>query len=278
MGFIQIVDFNISNSYTYFLTQSASGTNDLDIRPPNQTYWYNGYTMRYQQGASGRMPDTSQLPIDSPAFPSHAYAGVDHYLQEVRFHAQFRTSVVVAGGWAQPYPSTGGYMPGYPIALSTAQWHLDGSAENMTNINDPANATLDTTTNRANWNVSLASGDGPSPDSLPGVNGPWTAPGAGGPTYLTWSNNAANDLASFASDATLAGIIPGAAGGHGSGEVSAPAQPSGAELPGGPRTYATWALTLALPAPAAVLIIPPELSALDSPTAPAHRKARAIAL
>lgn len=192
MGFIQIVNYNISETYTNGTVKSASGTNNLDVSSSAQSYFYHNYTIKFNQGTTSVMPINSTLPQDSPLDAAYYSSGLSGYLQQLQFHAQFNTSLVVAGGWLAGSSETVG---GYPIALSTAQWHLDGLATNTVNQANPAGANYNTTTDPPNWSVQMAAGAGPSPATLPGANAPWIANGDGKTSYLSWSGNTGTTLA-----------------------------------------------------------------------------------
>ena len=198
--FVQTVDFSISRSYTNGVTDSAAGTNNLDIGQLNITYHYNDYEMRLGRGATSQIPINNALPQDSPGFRAPNSTGPASYLKQMRFHAEFDTHLVVDNGWQSNGPS----VPSKPIALSTSTWHLDGAADNTANIANPGGASQATTLNMANWLIKLAAGAGPSPPSLPGTNTPWTAPGDGTRKYLIWNGNSFTSLGTLAATAGLA--------------------------------------------------------------------------
>lgn len=229
IGTVQVVDASMRRAYTDGNSYGASGTDDLDNLPEWPSYWYQDQsrTYRYAKGTTGSFT-ASNLPSDAPYSAAPVSKG-SGFLQTTSMYMQFDTHLVLAGGW---YPN-GPEVPGYPIALSTAQWHLDGEAVNNANQLNPGTASVATTTNMVNWTVGLASGSGPSPASLPGTNGPWTATGDGVRKYITYDGNLYTTLEPLNSSG---------------GSVGAALSDSGAAR-GGPGAYNRWDRAVALLVP-----------------------------
>ncbi len=201
MGYIQLIDITRSASYTDGTFKHSSGTSLFDSPKGQSSLWYLQYNIYVESGSTTNIPMSpgtlAQPPSDSPMFAPLAY--VENllswgYLQSIRFHYQFQTSLAVQGGWLP-----GGHpgIDGIPIAMSTAQWHMDGSADNTANILNPGSASTASTTAIANWVANMAIGAGPSPTSLPGTNVAWTAAGDGIPKYLTWNGNVDDNRSAY---------------------------------------------------------------------------------
>ena len=92
-----------------------------------------------------------------------------------------------------PSPQPGSpAVPGLPVGLSTAKWHLRGTATIKAGINNSPNASANTaaTLDLSNWTVAVDFGAGVSPVQPP-ANTPsaWPATGDGIPSYLSWVGN-----------------------------------------------------------------------------------------
>ena len=196
MGTIQTLDHTSGSAiYTNGYSKAAEASNVLDIETLTQGYW-----IAHEPIANNGVATALPAPVpgqytaytDSPflAEPAKKVGPTQtHYLQTLYFDIQAQTHLAVAGGFL---PSGGPSVDGYPIALSTATWHLQGRAGNTFNLANPNSATSATTLNMTNWaaQLDLASGPGPLPSSLPGAaNARWTAPGDMVTKYLSWVGN-----------------------------------------------------------------------------------------
>ena len=187
MGFVQILDsvFSLA-SFTKGTGDLVSATNALDDLATWQSYFYQDFSKVVPQGATVTLGGPNNVPYDSPSYAGMPMTNGQGWLITMCDYSQFSTSVAVCGGQMSP---GGDYILGYPIGLSTAQWHVAISATNVGNKNAPSDANLSSTSNMSLWQASLGIGNGPMPSQLPGANVPWSAPGDGKSRYLSWSTD-----------------------------------------------------------------------------------------
>jgi hypothetical protein len=173
IGFIQTLDsFQYSNTYNNGYFDSVAGSSLLDSTQTNLVW--------YSPNAHGRVNAGGTANITSSDTPENTMLNVNPgppigFMTAATMSAQFQTHVVVYGGWSG-WQTNAPVVPGVPIALSTAAWHLYGNVSGLLT---------------ATPTVSLGAGSGPLPTPLPGPNAAWTSTGDGVAKYLSWNGNAA---------------------------------------------------------------------------------------
>ena len=185
-GFIQkVASFDATTTYTNNHVTNIHAADALDDLPRFVSYFYQDVVKKVPKGTTAFVLNgNDEAPSDSPAYTPPMSNG-SGWLVSLSYYAQFRTSLVVAGG---NLASGGPAVGGYPIALSTATWHYAASATNVGNQNAPGDANLSSTSNMGLWTSNVGIGSGPLPNPVPGSNGPWTARGDGKRSYLEWTS------------------------------------------------------------------------------------------
>ncbi len=200
IGVAQILDhIDYSMHYTNNVLKIKTGDNVLDLMSDNlhiNSYWYGAQRIRVNAGSSNYDVPTGDGLVDSPDYILPASLndakGNVGWLDSFSLNFQFSTHLIVSGGWipaAVPGPmGPDGGVDGYPIGLSTAKWHVYGSALNNWNSQSPTTANLVTTTTISNWTVAATAGPGALTGPIVGVStATWTSSGDGVRKYLTWS-------------------------------------------------------------------------------------------
>lgn len=132
-GFIQTVDFTYSRGYADLTVSKGTGTNDVDVSSDAPTFMYNGYGIEIPAGVTSSVPLNDTRPQDSPVCAAPLLNQNSSALISLYMSAQFQTNLVIWGGFSSP---GGSDVPGFPVALSTASWHLYGSASHRLSGND----------------------------------------------------------------------------------------------------------------------------------------------
>ena len=197
IGFVQTLDaVQFSDTYSDGSFQSIAGSNLLDSTQTN-IVWYSPDD--YGRVNAGGTDNISSW--DSPAIQQRLVKAAGPpavSLTAITLSGQFQTHVVVYGGW-NGWQTSAPSVPGVPIALSTAAWHVYGNVSGLLT---------------ATPTVSLGAGGGPLPTTLPGPNAAWTSSGDGVAKYLSWNGNLRAQINSggisgviFATPSEEAGIL-----------------------------------------------------------------------
>jgi hypothetical protein len=171
IGFIQTMDsLQASNTYTDGSFQSVAGSSLLDSTQTDLVWYSPNSYGRVNAGGNATITSSDSPGTYQPLVKTAGPPVVG--LTLLKLSGQYQTNVVVYGGW-NGWQSNAPAVPGVPIALSTAAWHVYGKAT--------APFTAPPT---------LGAGSGPMPATLPGPNAAWTSTGDGVAKYLSWNGNA----------------------------------------------------------------------------------------